>query len=218
MKGRKTKFPILVNRQTWPLIVGLILLGLLMVSLREFQPVDQGLLALALKLPRSGTGFMTWVTNLGTSGILIAVAVIWASTELFWKRPDRAAVMMASLIVLPLYELFKLAVHRARPVTEFVAKAGLHGDSFPSGHSAGSFAIYCTLAYLMYRELPRPWSRIGAGLAAGLAILIGFSRIYLGAHFPTDVIGGWLIASLALMIIRYGLIQYERRKAVPGKV
>lgn len=209
MTEKKTKFPIPINRQTWQFIVIPLALAALVISLKQFQPIDEALVKMAVSLPRGGVGFMTFVTNLGTSGILLAVAVTWAVFELFVKRWDRAIVMAASTIVLPIYELVKIAVHRARPVTTFVAKAGLHGDSFPSGHSAGSFAIYVTLAYLMYRELPRPWSRIAAGLSVTLAILIGFSRVYLGAHFPTDVIGGWLIASFSLLLIRYFLVKYE---------
>lgn len=218
MKETKTKFPVPINRQTLPLVVVPILLGILVVSLKQFQPIDQAILMVVAKLPRGATGLMTAASNVGTSGILIAVAVIWASVELFLKRPDRALVMMSSLIALPVYAVVKLAVHRARPVTDFVAKAGLHGESFPSGHSAGSFAVYCTLAYLVYRQLPSPWSKIGASLAVGLAVLIGFSRVYLGAHFPTDVIGGWLIASFILLLIRLVLVKYESRKSVSTTV
>jgi membrane-associated phospholipid phosphatase len=73
------------------------------------------------------------------------------------------------------------------------------GWSFPSGHAMGSFVTYGFLAYLLSRV---PWARfprrtVTAALAA-LVLLIGFSRMYLGAHFLSDVIGGYAAAAVWL--------------------
>jgi len=85
------------------------------------------------------------------------------------------------------------------------------GYSFPSGHSMAAFALYGVLAYLIWRHLN---SRIGRILLISLTFLmtcgIGWSRIYLGVHYPSDVIGGyaasgaWLMLSIALFQIYRG--------------
>jgi membrane-associated phospholipid phosphatase len=73
------------------------------------------------------------------------------------------------------------------------------GWSFPSGHAMGSFVTYGFLAYLLTR-VPRadfPW-RTAVAVLAVLVLLIGFSRIYLGAHYLSDVIGGYAVAAVWL--------------------
>lgn len=66
--------------------------------------------------------------------------------------------------------------------------------SFPSGHSITVFCLYGFLAYLAGTRLQRPGQRIAAWCACGsVTLLVGFSRIYLGAHFPCDVLAGYLV-------------------------
>jgi membrane-associated phospholipid phosphatase len=73
------------------------------------------------------------------------------------------------------------------------------GWSFPSGHAMGSFVAYGFLAYLLTRITPADFPRrTGIALLAGLVLLIGFSRIYLGVHFLSDVIGGYAAAAVWL--------------------
>ena len=73
------------------------------------------------------------------------------------------------------------------------------GWSFPSGHAMGSFVTYGFLAYLLTRvprvDVPR---RTAVAVLAVLVLLIGFSRIYLGAHYLSDVIGGYAAAAVWL--------------------
>jgi len=68
-------------------------------------------------------------------------------------------------------------------------------SSFPSAHSTASTAVYCTLAYVLWREkmLPAP-----AALAVAIVapLLIGVSRLYLDVHWATDVVGGWVAGIL----------------------
>jgi undecaprenyl-diphosphatase len=77
----------------------------------------------------------------------------------------------------------------------------IHSYSFPSGHAFGAMVFYGLWAYLAYKYLPHPWNITVAAILAVLIVLIGVSRVYLGAHFPSDVIGGWLLGGLFLVCI-----------------
>jgi undecaprenyl-diphosphatase len=110
----------------------------------------------------------------------------------------------------------KLVFDRPRP--EFRDPA-VHETttSFPSGHSMGSVAAYGLLAYLLVRGLPRPWQRLAAAaLLAVLALAIGFSRIYLGAHYFSDVLGGFTVG-LAWLAVCISGIEVVRRRPLPAK-
>ena len=69
------------------------------------------------------------------------------------------------------------------------------GYSFPSGHSAGAVTVYGSIAY---HERTKKWLWV---IAAVLSFLVGFSRVYVGAHFPTDVLCGWILGALTIAII-----------------
>ncbi len=73
------------------------------------------------------------------------------------------------------------------------------GFSFPSGHATGSMAFYGFVAFLLCRWYPRYAKAIIATTTA-LVLMIGFSRLYLGVHFPSDVIAGYLLSILWLAI------------------
>ena len=91
---------------------------------------------------------------------------------------------------------FKHVVARARPdlVPHLMAETS---NSFPSGHAANSAIVYLTLATLAWPLLRRPAARAFAMNAAVLLVVaIGASRIYLGVHWPSDVLAGWLFGAL----------------------
>jgi undecaprenyl-diphosphatase len=93
----------------------------------------------------------------------------------------------------------KLLFQRARPVLHRIADA--NGFSFPSGHAMAAFSVYAVLAYLVWKHI-----RTGTGRALflifsiGMILLIGISRIYLGVHYPSDVLGGYLASGFWLAI------------------
>jgi undecaprenyl-diphosphatase len=124
----------------------------------------------------------TFVGRIGFMAIL-AIPFVW---YLFRTRRRLDALW---LIAIPLtadllLQILKYTFHRARPEPFFgLPEPGNY--SFPSGHALLSTVFYLTLAILMTR---RPSIRIAA---AALALLIGLSRIYLGVHYPTDVLAGF---------------------------
>ena len=167
----------------------------------------------------SGTRFFELVTYLGSPlfiVLLVAAMAIWC-----WLRRDRilaiAAVAVSAGQAL-LAAVLKASIHRQRPA--FGAHF-LHGQSFsfPSGHAFGSIVAYGMLATLIltFSKPPRSRRRLVQTVAASIVLAIGVSRIYLGVHYPSDVIGGYMagIAWLAICLtgIRFARARSKSRDA-----
>jgi undecaprenyl-diphosphatase len=97
--------------------------------------------------------------------------------------------------------ILKMIFQRQRPDTLYVSNMIIKSYSFPSGHAFGAAVFYGLLAYLIFVYVPRPWNSVGALACGFLILLIGISRVYLGAHFPSDVVIGWLLGLISLMVI-----------------
>jgi undecaprenyl-diphosphatase len=154
--------------------------------------------------------WLTWVMQgaswLGSGGaefpFAFAVAGYFA-----WHRDRRQAIgyLGWSLGGWAMYGLLKELFHRARPkVVTHLSGGGWY--SFPSGHAMLGPIIYVFAAYLLLAKTDRPSTRWLIFLAAwALVLLIAISRVYLGVHYPSDVIGGllagsaWLGLSLVMM-------------------
>lgn len=143
------------------------------------------------------TPIAKFVTNLGGAVFLIALTVILI---LFIKNKKIGISIFANLtIITVLNQILKRILQRPRP-TEFriIEESGY---SFPSGHSMVSMAFYGYLIYLSYKYIKNKYIKWGLNFILGLLIVsIGISRIYLGAHYTSDVIGGFLI-SISYLII-----------------
>lgn len=100
-------------------------------------------------------------------------------------------------------ELLKLAVGRARPSFPYTY-AVLPSHAFPSGHSANAVAVWGLLAVVAARRSPAA-RRAAPAAALALALLAGLSRIYLGVHWPSDVVGGWALGAAILALFAAAL-------------
>lgn len=150
-------------------------------------------------------GFWVFVTELGGWRALIPLAVA-AGAFLLAKRRTRDALFLLSVVIgaRVLVEAQKLLVDRARPGEAHLVD--VYSQSFPSGHAANSLATYLALAMLFFG------SRRAVVAALLLAGLIGLSRVRLGVHWPSDVIGGWAFALLwALALARLFCVAPVRR-------
>jgi len=97
--------------------------------------------------------------------------------------------------------LLKHFIHRTRPDTLYVSEMYFKTSSFPSGHAFGVTVICGLLAYLSLKYLPAPWNAVAAAGLGVFIFLVGVSRIYLGAHYPTDVIAGWILGGIVAALI-----------------
>lgn len=146
-------------------------------------------------LPVGLDGFMASVSFLGGPAITIPIIALITLYGLRYSRPLAYAGVIAGL-VFALNGMIKIIVHRDRPMSADVLN--LVSSSFPSGHTAGSTLAYGVLAILLWSLLPRKYALIGAGLIGLLVVLVGISRVYLGAHYPSDVVAGWLLGVIGI--------------------
>ncbi len=136
------------------------------------------------------------VTSLGSIVVLLIITFAVAGFLLLTRKPGVACLMLITVLGgLTLNNLLKFVFARPRP--DFVTHAArVFTTSFPSGHATLSAITYLTIAALLARAYPLPIVNLYfMSLAALLTVLIGLSRIFLGVHYPTDILGGWCIGA-----------------------
>jgi membrane-associated phospholipid phosphatase len=140
------------------------------------------------------TEVMRAITNFGSTGTIIGVLVVGTVVGLqYWRRFDVPLLNLGTAGAFLLSESLKRIFQRTRPPLPWLGPAS--GYSFPSGHSLVSLALYGTLAYLLFQNIKnRTWRIRITVLLILLPLLIGISRIYLGMHYPSDVLAGWVLA------------------------
>ena len=133
------------------------------------------------------------VTWLGSSGVLWTVTGT-AAVVLAIRRRWRLAVylLVAGAGALTLDPVLKSLVGRLRPVVAHPVAYGT-GDSFPSGHALGSIVCYGALFLVFLPATRGKWRRLFTVVIAALIVAIGASRLLLGVHFISDVLGGWAL-------------------------
>ncbi|WP_235579481.1 MULTISPECIES: phosphatase PAP2 family protein [unclassified Rhodococcus (in: high G+C Gram-positive bacteria)] len=142
------------------------------------------------------TDIVTVITTVGNTGgvalATIAVAV-WFVTR--GARPHALALVVTMLLGWGLMNALKYTFRRDRPPLP-ERLVDISTFSFPSGHAMMSAmfaaAVVCALARM---DLPRKRTRAAAAVVTAASLLIGFSRVYLGAHWLTDVVAGWALGA-----------------------
>lgn len=154
------------------------------------------------------TSFFKFITFFASQYWFIFIVIIF---YLFNKNKKLNITMTIYLIVLLLITLLlKNTIVRDRPFDLMIVKE--YGYSFPSGHSVFSMAFYGLIAYIVYKSKNTRINRfILMFLNLIVILLIGISRIYLGVHYPSDVLAGFMIGIiyLVLFITLYKVIRKE---------
>lgn len=130
---------------------------------------------------------------------------------LWWRNHPRTALTFLAVTMLGrgVNSLVKLDVHRARPELERHLMVE-HTNSFPSGHAAGSMMFFLALALLLAHRGPH--HRWWAAAAILVSMVVGVSRVMLGVHWPSDVVGGWAFGALWVIVcLRMAEDLVERR-------
>ena len=178
--------------------------GLMMID----RPINQIVLGLRrpffdkLMLLITLTGnwqMIAWGSLLGAVLLIIAQ-----------KKRYLMAMVLSNVTAMLIVEIAKNIIGRIRPPVEN-ALILEHGFAFPSGHSYFAVAFYGLLTYFWVRHFHQKWARIGIFiLGSGYILLLGLSRIYLGVHWTTDVLGALSlgVASLAVVV---AYVEYKRK-------
>jgi undecaprenyl-diphosphatase len=155
---------------------------------------------------------MLGITQLGSAPALVTlgVLVIWRLTV--QRRRQAVLIFIAACVgAEALSEMLKVVFRRQRPEA-FFGYAEPITYSFPSGHSMMSACFYGVIAAILTTRMASSKRRIAiwAG-AAFLAVAIGFSRVYLGVHYPSDVLAGYATAAIWVGTVRVGYEIWLRR-------
>jgi len=146
-----------------------------------------------------------WLSKIGTYGLVwlalgLALSFAWRRWQPF------LLVLAADAVADGVATLLKLAFGVHRPAEEGDLLGVPHSRSFPSGHTATSFACATVLALLVPRAAPFVYV---------LALAIGYSRLYVGVHWPTDVLGGWLLGTLLTVLTALAFRRLAPRRSGP---
>ncbi|HPF24441.1 MAG TPA: phosphatase PAP2 family protein [Hyphomonas sp.] len=144
--------------------------------------------------------FMLAITALGDGLFLTLAAVVTIASFLFTGARWRAFCYTLVFVALPLtVHGLKILIMRDRPTD--IPYTGIDVFSFPSSHAANAALIYGAIAGLTFVTLRGPFRIVLTGAFLLLPLMIGLSRLYLGAHWLSDVLAGYAIAGLFLVIL-----------------
>ena len=169
---------------------------------KESGPIDEALLdVIHAHVPIALTGFFSAVTVTGSFSFLFpATATVSITLFLLRRRLDALLVAASTAGGAVLIYVLKLAVGRARP--SLWETEDYWGSSFPSGHTLGTAAFATALALVASRLSPRYRHAVGAA-AAMWVLLVGFSRLVLGVHWPSDVLVAACLGTLVPLLISF---------------
>jgi undecaprenyl-diphosphatase len=137
---------------------------------------------------------MVEITALGTGTVVIMIVTVAALFLVLTQHKYSAILLLASTLGgVVLNGVLKLGFNRPRP-SIFVPSVNTVSSSFPSGHAMNATIVYLTVGYLAARLHKRQWARwLVLTTAFVIVVLIALSRLYLGVHYPSDVVAGFVI-------------------------
>lgn len=209
----------------WVLVAGLCLLvfglDLILVLTGVIVPADRRLALWFHATLGAGTDpFFAAVSNIAGGTVRLGLIAALVLGLLVTRRPLPALlVLLGSGGAAVLQSLIKILVRRPRP--ELYPRA-IHADgySFPSGHAADTLAFVAAVVFVVaWFGAPKPLVWATGLMGAAVTLLVGLSRITLGVHYPTDVLGGYLMAgawSAVVLGVLPAWVEARQRSHVPA--
>ncbi|KIY23074.1 phosphatase PAP2 family protein [Mesobacillus subterraneus] len=159
------------------------------------------------------TSIMKLFTFIGSFPVVLVIFLI-VSFIFYRVLKSRTEIFLVAAVIVGtqvINLLLKLLFHRARPDIHLLIDVG--GYSFPSGHAMSAFAVYGILTFVFWRHIPKSIGRISLIIGSSMFILfIGMSRIYLGVHYPSDIIGGYFASAAWLTVAIWFFQSYKERQ------
>jgi undecaprenyl-diphosphatase len=159
------------------------------------------------------TEIMKGFSTIGSAAVMITIVVIAWLLCLKYKRYlwDTVTITFVLTGVWLMNLLLKFIFHRSRPFGLRLVEAT--GYSFPSGHAMISLAFYGIIGYLLWNNLKSKRARyLSVTLLSLMVLIIGLSRIYLGVHYPSDVVAGFAAGGVMLILSILGLQGIQQRR------
>ncbi|QCJ44257.1 phosphatase PAP2 family protein [Bacillus sp. S3] len=158
------------------------------------------------------TKVMKFFTFVGSTPVVIILSILLIVFlyKVLHHRLELILFVSAIIGSAILNQVLKQVFHRMRP--DFHRLVDISGYSFPSGHAMNAFTVYVIISFLLWRHIPSKWGRsLLICLSAVMILAIGTSRIYLGVHYPSDIIGGYLASGFWLTVAIW-FFQYYKEK------
>ncbi|HEX5447906.1 MAG TPA: phosphatase PAP2 family protein [Candidatus Saccharimonadales bacterium] len=152
-------------------------------------------------LPRTQHRNMVIISFCGGPAIITIIGLgglYWAN---YHGRLQIIKALLYSAVAFLIVTILKLILRRPRPNGMKIKNMKLPSYSFPSGHAFGPLLFFGLYTYIGSLYLSPVWSAVLAGILSALTFLIGLSRVYLGVHYPSDVLAGWVLGGLSLYIV-----------------
>ena len=178
-------------------------------------PGDLTLTRLLQGLPPDGAAgyLLSYAGDAAWSLPVVALAVALVARR--W--PAALLVLLASVTGVLLGDALKLLVASPRPPVELVQTPGpTNGYGFPSGTALLTVVLLGVVCYLV-RSAPRPAFAAAVAASALLVVTVGLSRVYVGEHWPSDVLGGWLFGGAYLLVVLAAFRRWSSGRTRPRR-
>lgn len=183
----------------------------ILVKLNVFNKIDTSIESFIIEIRNNNlTKVLTTITNLGSATALIAITLVILLVAIIkhHRLPISTMINLPSIYIIN--EIMKAIIRRPRPNGIFLVDA--IGFSYPSGHTIVSLAFYGFIIKSLCDRIKTKALKIIINiLGISLIILISFSRIYLGVHYLTDIIAGYILGSSYLILFLYIRKNYIKR-------
>ncbi|MEH7336423.1 phosphatase PAP2 family protein [Neobacillus drentensis] len=193
-------------------IIGFSLISLL-ISDQKIISFDRVVIQMIQDQESPGlTSVMKVFTFIGSASfvIILSLALMFFLYKVLHHRIELILFITAILGSACLNGILKNIFQRVRPDLHRLIEIG--GYSFPSGHAMSAFTVYGIITFLLWRHIPNKWGRsILIVFSIVMILSIGISRIYLGVHYPSDVIGGYFASGFWLAVLIW-FFQYYKEK------
>ncbi|KMY51368.1 phosphatase PAP2 family protein [Peribacillus loiseleuriae] len=186
-----------------------------LISGQHIVQFDQSVISFIQGFESSAlTSIMKLFTFIGSFTVMLIIFLmsLLVLYKVFKYRTELILFVVVIIGTSVLNQVLKAIFHRARP--DFHRLIEVSGYSFPSGHAMNAFAVYGILTFLLWRHLPTRLGRTVLMIISSLfIIMIGTSRIYLGVHYPSDIIGGYFASGFWLAIVIWFFQRYKEKQS-----